>query len=107
MPQSARDSDCSFCDIEWVHVYERDSSAGALFLPSGAGIPLSRRPRERLVLRKDGSAVISLGGPDDRPDARGARWSREGREIVVRDPGHGATWRIVEYSSERLLVRMK
>jgi hypothetical protein len=100
------DHECEFCDKEWVHVFERDSSAGAVFEPSGSNIPLSRRPRERLLLRKDGTAVIGMGQPDDRVGNRAARWSREGDDLVVREVDGTAAWRIVEHSRDRLLVRM-
>jgi hypothetical protein len=99
-------SDCSFCDVEWVHAFERDSSSGAFFQPAGTGLPLSRRPRERLVLRPDGSARVRLGQPDDRLGDRAARWSREGPDIVIRDADGAIAWRIVDWSSDRLIVRM-
>jgi hypothetical protein len=37
---------------------------------------LSRRPRERLVLKADGSARVLLPGPDDRLVERPARWTK-------------------------------
>jgi hypothetical protein len=97
---------CRFCDIEWVHAFEQDASTGAMFLPAGADFPLSRRPRERLVLRRDGSAVLRLGAPDDRAADHSAGWSMDGDDIVVRTGDGQKTWRIVQHSAERLLVRM-
>ena len=89
----------------WVHVFEEDSAAGLVFRPEDADIPLSRRPRERLELHPDGSAVISTGGPDDRPVAQRARWTEEDGERVIRDAGGAVRFRIVEQSADRLVVR--
>jgi hypothetical protein len=103
---AASDDDCTMCDIEWVHVFERDTADGATFIPAGANLPLSRRPRERLVLRRDGSAVLRRGAADDRLADRGAHWSRDGDLIVVRTDDGQQTWRIVRSSEKQLLVRM-
>jgi hypothetical protein len=93
-------------DVVWVHVFERDTAAGAVFMREDADIPLSRRPRERLVLHADGSAIMLRAGPDDRFVESPARWSRDGDDIVVR-AGTAETLRIIEQSADRLLVRMK
>jgi hypothetical protein len=101
-----RADDCSFCEIEWVHVFEQDSDKGAVYLPNDADIPPSRRPREHLLFHADGSAVVRTGGPDDRLAARPAKWSRDDDgDVVVRDRGRARTLRIVEYSPKRLVVR--
>jgi hypothetical protein len=89
--------------VIWVHVFEEDTPEGAVFRPIDADIPLSRRPRERLELRDDGSAVLLTGGPDDRPVAQEARWKEEGGQIVVRSRG-AVRLRIKEQSDDRLLV---
>jgi hypothetical protein len=106
MTQPDGASDCSFCDTEWVHIFERDTTAGAVFVPAGTDIPLSRRPRERLVLNRDGSAVIRGASPDDRLADRPASWSREEHHVVVRAVDGRVTWRIVQHSRDRLLIRM-
>ena len=89
----------------WVHVFEEDTPEGATFRPEDADIPLSRRPRERFELRPDGSAVLMMGGPDDRPVEEPARWTREGSQIVV-TAGDAERLRIVRQSPDRLIVRM-
>jgi hypothetical protein len=100
-----RAAECSFCDIEWVHVFEQDNGKDAVYLPIDADIPPSRRPREHLVLHADGSATIRTGGPDDRLVARPAKWSKDDDgNVVVRDQGR-ATLRVVDYSPNRLVVR--
>jgi hypothetical protein len=59
----------------WVHVFEQDTAAGAVFRPEEGDIPLSRRPRERVEMHADGSAVLWAGGPDDRYVAQPATWA--------------------------------
>ena len=86
----------------WVHLFEEDTPAGEVYAPEEGPIPLSRRPRERLELKPDGTAVISTGGPDDRPVPHRATWTQDGRDIVVR--GSGRDLRIVERTPTRLIV---
>jgi hypothetical protein len=90
----------------WVHVFEQDTSAGSVFRPASADIPLSRRPRERLELNADGSGQIWLPGPDDRLVAQPAHWSRESDAVVLRTRD-GDEYRIVDASAERLVVRIR
>lgn len=91
----------------WVHVFEEDTAEGAVYRPDDVHIPLSRRPRERLELRPDGSAAIFVGGPDDRPVEQPATWDEQGDALVVRSP-HGPTeLRIVERSPTRLVVQRR
>jgi hypothetical protein len=89
----------------WVHVFEEDTAEGEVFRSADADIPLSRRPRQRVELRPDGSAVLFSGGPDDRYVPTSARWTEEDGEIVVRDANDIVRMRIIEQSADRLLVR--
>jgi hypothetical protein len=90
----------------WVHVFEDDSAAGAVFKPENADIPLSRRPRERVEFRGGGAATIWKGGPDDRPAPIAARWTQEDEALVVRDSGGSVRLRVIEQSPDRLLVKL-
>lgn len=83
----------------WVHVAERDTADGEVYVPDSERIPLSRRPRTRLELRQDGTATLYEGGPDDRPRGRPATWTS--------DPGlrTGADLLIVSSTPGRLVVR--
>ena len=86
----------------WVHVFEEDTARGAVYRREDDDIPLSRRPRERLELRRDGSAVVFTSGPDDRFVAQHGTWREEGDGVVVRTPQHEL--RIVRVA-DRLVVR--
>jgi hypothetical protein len=88
----------------WVHVFEEDTGKGAVYRPEDADIPLSRRPRERLVLGADGQATLYTTGPDDRLVPRPGRW-REGQEAKTAAPA-GADVQIIERSADRLVVRI-
>ena len=90
----------------WVHVFEEDTAAGAVFKPEDADIPLSRRPRERIELKSGGAATIWKGGADDRPAPMSARWTHEDDGLVVRDSDGAVRLRVVEQSGERLLVKL-
>lgn len=89
----------------WVHVFEEDTAEGAVFRPEDADIPLSRRPRERFELKADGTAVLSMPGPDDRVVPQPARWREEADEVVVCDAAGAVRLRIVGRSADRLVVR--
>lgn len=89
----------------WVHVFEEDTADVRVFRPEDAAIPLSRRPRQRLELRPDGSATLSTPGADDRPVPQPARWTEEDGEIVVRDARNEVKLRVVERSADRLVAR--
>ena len=68
----------------WVHLFEQDSPEGEVYAPEDGPIPLSRRPRERLELKPDGSAVVFGPGADDRPAPQPARWTEDERGLVLR-----------------------
>lgn len=89
----------------WVHVFEQDTPAGAVYKPEDSDIPLSRRPRERIELAADGRATLLMPGPDDRFVPQPARWVEEGGEVVVRDSSNTVRLRIVERSPDRMVVR--
>jgi hypothetical protein len=88
----------------WVHLYEKDTPEGEVYAPEDSAIPLSRRPRERLELKPDGSATLYAGGPDDRLTGRPARWSEEGADLVVRSDAAAPALRIKERSPHRIVI---
>lgn len=90
----------------WVHVFEEDSAAGAVFRPEDADIPLSRRPRERIEFKSGGAVTIWKGGPDDRPVPIAGRSTQEGDDLVVRDRGGAVRLRVVSQSPDRLVVKL-
>ena len=89
-----------------MHVFEEDTTAGAVYRPEEGPIPLSRRPRERLELQQDGSAYLSGAGPDDRAIDQPATWREEDGVLVVR-ARDGTELRIVERSADRLVVQSR
>jgi hypothetical protein len=89
----------------WVHVFEEDTPAGAVYRPEDDDIPLSRRPRERLELDKDGDARVFTSGPDDRMVDHAARWREEDGVLIVRAREGRLELRIVDRSKKRLIVR--
>jgi hypothetical protein len=92
---------------KWVHVFEEDTAEGSVYRAEDGAIPLSRRPRERLELRPDGSARLFVPGPDDRLVEEAATWRDEGGALVVRAPGGGTELRVVDRSPERLVVKVR
>jgi hypothetical protein len=91
----------------WVHLFEEDTSSGAVYCPEDRPVPLSRRPRERLELRADGSAALFVPGPDDRFVQLEATWHDERGSIVIRSRTGGTELRIIDRSSDRLVVQVR
>lgn len=89
----------------WVHVFEEDNAEGAVYRPEDSDIPLSRRPRERIQLRPDGSASISVQGADDRYVEQPATWKEEKGGLVIRKSAGAPALRVMSQSASRLVVR--
>jgi hypothetical protein len=93
----------------WIHAFEEDTNEAWVFRPESADFPLTRRPREALELAADGSALVLLPGPSDRPRPAKARWQREGGQVVVRTEGEPGTQRmelhILSCAADRLVAR--
>ena len=95
------------CGVRWVHAFEEDTDAGAVYRPETDDIPLSRRPRERFELDPGGTARVFVGGADDRPTPRAASWHLAGEEILIELAARGrerAAWRVVQGSKTRMVV---
>jgi hypothetical protein len=90
----------------WVHVFEEDTPEGQVYRPETAKIPLSRRPRTRLELDKDGSARLYVAGPDDRFIEQPGTWKEEGDDVVIRSRRGGTELRVIDRSEDRLVVRV-
>ena len=88
----------------WVHVFEQDTPRGEVYVPEDGPIPLSRRPRERLELKPDGSATVFVPGADDRSAPRPSSWTEQDGNVIVRSDSGGAVLRIVERSPSRIVV---
>jgi hypothetical protein len=88
----------------WVHLYEEDTSEGAVYRPDQSDIPLSRRPREQLQLDRDGRARWFTAGPNDRLVEQAATWVEETGSLTIRTQD-GHEMRVVSASPERLVVR--
>ena len=105
MPNAIDKSDSLF-STRWVRVSEEDTPEGAVYRPDSADLPLSRRPREQLELKFDGSASVTMPGADDRPVPMRARWELQGAEMTIRTTGAATReLRIVSHSAARLVVR--
>lgn len=102
--QPGRGTPAALTGRTWVHVFEEDTAEGAVFRPENADIPLSRRPRERIALNADGTAVLLMPGPDDRFVPQPARWTEEQGTLVVRDAGDLVRLRVIEQAADRIVV---
>ncbi|MFF0521556.1 hypothetical protein ACQPZ8_25870 [Actinomadura nitritigenes] len=91
----------------WVHAFEEDTPAEAVYRPEGHPLPPARRPRRRLEFRADGTLTEHRPAPDDRLAEREGRWERRGpgRVAVAFPGGHGAPVAVsVSSAGDRLVV---
>jgi hypothetical protein len=104
-----RDTASSIFGQHWIHMHEEDSARGAVYRPELGDVPLSRRPRERLQLMEDGSALLLVPGPDDRLQEQPATWDQQAGQIVIRTgtrgPAPGRLLRVTEQTADRLVIR--
>jgi hypothetical protein len=70
-------------DARWVHVFEEDGPEGQVYRPETGKVPLSRRPRRRVSFSPDGSACVTVSGPDDRLHEVEAHWTEKDGAIRV------------------------
>jgi hypothetical protein len=103
---AAPENDQGLFRTTWVHVFEEDAGENAVYRPDDGPIPLSRRPRRRFKLDHDGSATLFIAGSDDRYVEQPATWSDEQGVLTVQATGRPMSFRVVERSASRLLVRM-
>jgi hypothetical protein len=89
----------------WVHVFEEDTGDAAVYRPEHADIPLSRRPREQLVLDANGQGTLFAGGADDRLSGRAVSWRDANDPGTTRDGA--ADVQIIDRSPDRLVVRIR
>jgi len=98
---------------KWIHMFEEDTEQGAVYRRDQGEAPLSRRPRERLEIDKDGTARMLVGGPDDRLNSIPATWTEKEGEVIVRlaqsesksESAAVREYRVVEHSADRLVLR--
>lgn len=93
--------------MTWVHVFEEDAAGREVYRPEDAAIPLSRRPRERVQLRADGTASVYLPGPDDRFIEQQASWVEEGGDLVIRMRAGRMELLVVERSATRMVIERR
>jgi hypothetical protein len=96
-------------NTRWVHVDGDDAAHGPVYRDAEGDIPLSRRPKEFLEFSDDGTVRRLATGPDDRAhEVDRTTWSDEGGHVTFRfaagDANRATSYRIVEHSSDRLIV---
>jgi hypothetical protein len=92
----------------WIHVFEEDDAKGEVYRREDADIPLSRRPRDEIEFRDDGSATVFIAGDDDRPRGQAASWTGKAGAIVLRvasPAGRSREIRVTLRSRGRLIVQ--
>ena len=92
----------------WVHVFEEDDAAGEVYRREDEDLPLSRRPRDGIEFRDDGSATLFTAGEDDRPVGQSGSWSGSSGAFVLRLGSSAARSREIRLTLRprgRLVVR--
>ena len=88
----------------WLFSHEQDGAR--VYLPRGAKLAPSRRPRDGFDLESDGRFRSYAPGAGDAPAARDGRWEASGEVITVAwDDGGAMSLRVVDAAPGRLTVR--
>ncbi|MBG0815671.1 hypothetical protein [Planomonospora sp. ID82291] len=86
----------------WLHSYEEDTGSTAVYRPAEHPFRPSRRVRDGLEFRPDGTFAELRPGPDDRPRQTLGRWRDRGagRVRITFPEGRGAPFDLVVLSCE-------
>ncbi|GAA3166409.1 hypothetical protein GCM10010466_66500 [Planomonospora alba] len=86
----------------WLHAYEEDTETTRVYRPAEHPFQPSRRVRDGLEFRSDGTFVEFRPGPDDRPRPTAGRWRDRGagRVQVTFPQGRGDPFELVVLSCE-------
>ena len=93
--------------MTWIHVFEEDSAGQEVYRREDGPIPLSRRPRERIQVRPDGTASVFLPGPGDGYVECQAKWNEEGGGMVIRVRDARLEFVVIERTASRLLIERR
>jgi hypothetical protein len=91
---------------EWLHSREEDTGAQIVFRPPDYDFPLTRRPREILELRSDGTLIKGTPSASDSVEEKGGKWKIEGSDkLIFYSEGEPIeTWKIASVDSDRLVL---
>jgi len=91
---------------QWLHSREEDTGAQIVFRPPDYDFPLTRRPREILELRPDGTLIKGIPSASDSVEEKGGKWKIEGSNRLVFYPEGESkeTWKIVSVDRDRLVL---
>ncbi|MFI0366920.1 hypothetical protein ACH35V_03520 [Actinomadura sp. 1N219] len=67
----------------WVHAFEEDTPAEAVYRPADRPFPPARRPRRRIEFRPDGTYTERRPARDDRLNEVEGRWDAQGTDQIA------------------------
>jgi hypothetical protein len=92
----------------WLHSREEDTESEKVFRPADYDFPLTRRPRESLDLKSDGSVSRGTAAPSDSLEQHHGKWTLDDDELTLYpESGRGAAekLRIASISADRLVIK--
>ena len=109
MSDAASEARHKLVQTRWVHVDGDDDARGAVYRDAEGDIPLSRRPKEFLEFKEDGTVRKLATGADDRAhEVDRATWRQEGGHVLFRfstpDAKGASEYQIVEQKPDRLVI---
>jgi hypothetical protein len=92
----------------WIHAFEEDTEATAVYRPADHPFGPARRPRERIAFHPDGTFVERRPAPDDRLREVRGRWEQRGpgRIAVTFPEGRGTPFdlTVLSRAGDRLVI---
>ncbi len=94
---------------DWLHVFEEDTAGEEVYRTAETDVPAARRPRERLHVAVGGTAIVYVGGADDRSRGLPATWHAGDDDISVHltaGPATRSTYRIFSIAADQIRIHV-
>lgn len=66
----------------WIHSFEEDTETEKVFRTEDFDFPMSRQPREHILINSDGKITLADTFESDKPEGKSSRWDFEDENIL-------------------------
>jgi hypothetical protein len=66
----------------WIHSFEEDTETEKVYRTEDYDFPMSRQPREHILITSDGKITLADTFESDKPEGKSNRWDSEDERIL-------------------------
>lgn len=66
----------------WIHSFEEDTETEKVYRTENFNFPLSRQPREHILINPDGKITLADTFESDKPEGKSNRWDSQDERIL-------------------------